>query len=238
MGHHLAATAAEALLHPLGCYHLGITKFFTAFLILALEATVSPVFSKCIKQFSDQGITTLHSTGCPCAIQEIARTLGTEGHQTCCQQNTKHVFEYQYWAITLNETGTCSSTCHFNLESCFDTTIEETYSGHYLTEFKEVTCWSTLPVLHFELDILDILVTFAGVPKKELFAVFVASMAQPSSTAGSIPLTEYRRDVPPGWGPGLPDYPLRSYFEKLRLWYRVFEGADEVVGPLVESPEG
>ena len=57
-------------------------------------------------------------------------------------------------------------------------------------------------------------------------------MAQPSSGAGSIPLTEYRRDVPPGW-PGIADYPLRSYFEKLRLWYRVFEGADEVVGPLV-----
>eukprot|EP00438_Fugacium_kawagutii_P029807 Skav231475 [mRNA] locus=scaffold1100:530653:539709:- [translate_table: standard] len=56
-------------------------------------------------------------------------------------------------------------------------------------------------------------------------------MAQPGG--GTIPLTEYRRDVPPGWGPGIADYPLRTYFDKLRLWYRVFEGADEVVGPLV-----
>ena len=59
-------------------------------------------------------------------------------------------------------------------------------------------------------------------------------MSQPSNTGvGSIPLSEYRREVPPGWGPGIADYPLRSYFEKLRLWYRVFEGADEIVGPLV-----
>ena len=58
-------------------------------------------------------------------------------------------------------------------------------------------------------------------------------MAQSSGQGGSIPLTEYRREAPPGWGPNISDYPLKSYFEKLRLWYRVFDGADEVVGPLV-----
>ena len=59
-------------------------------------------------------------------------------------------------------------------------------------------------------------------------------MAQSSSSGqGGIPLTEYRREVPPGWGPGIQDYPLKSYVEKLRLWYRVFDGADEIIGPLV-----
>ena len=46
-------------------------------------------------------------------------------------------------------------------------------------------------------------------------------------------MTEYRRDVPPGWQPGVPDYPLRLYFDKLKLWYRVCDGPDECVGPLV-----
>ena len=50
---------------------------------------------------------------------------------------------------------------------------------------------------------------------------------------GGIPLHEFRRDVPPGWAPGIQDYPLRLYFERLKLWYRVFEGDDTLVGPLV-----
>ena len=29
------------------------------------------------------------------------------------------------------------------------------------------------------------------------------------------------------------DYPLRLYFERLKLWYRVFDGDDTLVGPLV-----
>ncbi|CAK9084871.1 1-alkyl-2-acetylglycerophosphocholine esterase [Durusdinium trenchii] len=58
-------------------------------------------------------------------------------------------------------------------------------------------------------------------------------MNPPSTTGGSIPLQEYRRDVPPGWQPGDPSYPLRSYFEKMRLWYRVSNVEDESVGPLL-----
>ncbi|CAK8996615.1 1-alkyl-2-acetylglycerophosphocholine esterase [Durusdinium trenchii] len=58
-------------------------------------------------------------------------------------------------------------------------------------------------------------------------------MQPPSNTGGSIPLQEYRRDVPPGWTPGDPSYPLRSYFEKMRLWYRVSNVEDESVGPLL-----
>ena len=64
---------------------------------------------------------------------------------------------------------------------------------------------------------------------------FVKNMVEggPGSTGGGIPLHEFRRDVPPGWSPGLPDYPLRLYFERLKLWYRIFEGDDTLVGPLV-----
>ena len=50
---------------------------------------------------------------------------------------------------------------------------------------------------------------------------------------GGIPLHEFRKDVPPGWAPGLPDYPLRLFFERLKLWYRIFDGDDTLVGPLV-----
>ena len=60
-------------------------------------------------------------------------------------------------------------------------------------------------------------------------------MASSSATPGGsgIPLQEFRRDCPPGWSPGLPDYPLRLFFDKLKLWYQIFDGADELVGPLV-----
>ena len=47
-------------------------------------------------------------------------------------------------------------------------------------------------------------------------------MAVPSApSGGTIPLTEYRRDVPPGWQPGDSGYSLRAYLEKLRMWYRI-----------------
>ncbi|CAJ1430110.1 unnamed protein product, partial [Effrenium voratum] len=65
-----------------------------------------------------------------------------------------------------------------------------------------------------------------------LWTVIILMAATTAGYAG-IPLNEYRRDVPPGWAPGLADYPLRHYFEKLRLWYRIYNGDDESVGPLV-----
>lgn len=55
----------------------------------------------------------------------------------------------------------------------------------------------------------------------------------PPPTSGSIPLQEYRRDVPPGWTPGDASYPLRSYFNKLKLWYNICNVEDELVGPLI-----
>ena len=52
-------------------------------------------------------------------------------------------------------------------------------------------------------------------------------------TSGSIPLQEYRRDIPPGWAPGDASYPLRVFFEKLKLWYRIANVEDEAIGPLI-----
>ncbi|CAK9111649.1 1-alkyl-2-acetylglycerophosphocholine esterase [Durusdinium trenchii] len=63
------------------------------------------------------------------------------------------------------------------------------------------------------------------------FACPSASMATLPSTG--VPLQECRKDCPPGWAPGIPDYPLRQYFDKLKLWYRIYDGPDESVGPLV-----
>ena len=60
----------------------------------------------------------------------------------------------------------------------------------------------------------------------------MASSANPAP-GGGIPLHEFRREVPPGWGPGIPDYPLRLFFERLKLWYQVYDGEDTMVGPLV-----
>ena len=58
-------------------------------------------------------------------------------------------------------------------------------------------------------------------------------MASSASPGSGIPLHEYRRDVPPGWGPNIPDYPLKTYFDRLKMWYRLYDGPDETVGPLV-----
>ena len=67
------------------------------------------------------------------------------------------------------------------------------------------------------------------------FGDFIEAMSSSSVTPNGpgIPLQEFRRDCPPGWSPGLPDYPLRLFFDKLKLWYQIFDGADELVGPLV-----
>lgn len=54
-----------------------------------------------------------------------------------------------------------------------------------------------------------------------------------SSSTGGIPLQEFRRDIPPGWIPGDPNYPLKMFFEKLKLWYRTCTVEDECVGPLI-----
>ena len=85
------------------------------------------------------------------------------------------------------------------------------------------------PTLEFE-DTHLIFASLIQVTKKELSTFMAAAGSAPSS---GIPLSEYRRDTPPGWAPNLPDYPLKLYLEKLKLWYRVYDGPDEAVGPLI-----
>ena len=55
----------------------------------------------------------------------------------------------------------------------------------------------------------------------------------PTTTSGTIPLQEYRREIPPGWQPGDPAYPLKAYFDRLRLWYRIASLDDELIGPTI-----
>ena len=57
-------------------------------------------------------------------------------------------------------------------------------------------------------------------------------MATSSTSSSGIPLDEYRRDVPPGWEPGQPRYSLKQYLERIKMWYRLYDGPDENVGPL------
>ena len=137
--------------------------------------------------------------------------------------------------IAETESGNCFGISHYNFEFVFGLFSVETYGGHYPTETFEVTCWSSaFFALHYLLLNHIIFESIATHLFVEFFGnCFCAEAMQQSSSSGSIPLTEYRREVPPGWGPNIADYPLRSYFEKLRLWYRVFDGDDEVVGPLV-----
>lgn len=52
---------------------------------------------------------------------------------------------------------------------------------------------------------------------------------------GNLPLQEFRRDVPPGWSPGDPQYPLKMYLDKLQLSHNPRTVKDEVVGPLISG---
>ncbi|CAE8654026.1 unnamed protein product, partial [Polarella glacialis] len=53
------------------------------------------------------------------------------------------------------------------------------------------------------------------------------------SFGGGLPLGEFNKQIPPGWRPGIPDYPIKLYFERLRLWYRVAENAEARLGVFV-----
>ena len=54
-----------------------------------------------------------------------------------------------------------------------------------------------------------------------------------ASVPGGLPLGEFSKDTPPGWIPGDPSCSLKLYMERVRMWYRTFEGPDEMVGPLI-----
>ncbi|CAE8626795.1 unnamed protein product [Polarella glacialis] len=53
------------------------------------------------------------------------------------------------------------------------------------------------------------------------------------SYGGGLPLSEFNKVVPPGWRPGIPGYPIKLFFERLKLWYRVTDNAEAQLGVLV-----
>ncbi|CAE8636274.1 unnamed protein product, partial [Polarella glacialis] len=53
------------------------------------------------------------------------------------------------------------------------------------------------------------------------------------SYGGGLPLSEFNKLVPPGWRPGIPGYPIKLFFERLKLWYRVTGNAEAQLGILV-----
>ena len=54
-------------------------------------------------------------------------------------------------------------------------------------------------------------------------------MATSSSTGSGIPLDEYRKDVPPGWEPGNPRYPLKQFLERVKMWYLLYPLITKIV---------
>ncbi|CAE8710616.1 unnamed protein product, partial [Polarella glacialis] len=56
---------------------------------------------------------------------------------------------------------------------------------------------------------------------------------QGQSYGGGLPLSEFNKVVPPGWRPGIPGYPIKLFFERLKLWYRVTDNAEAQLGVLV-----
>ena len=53
------------------------------------------------------------------------------------------------------------------------------------------------------------------------------------TSGGGLPLDEWNKSTPPGWKPGIDGYPLKLYREKLKLWYRGYDGDDQSVGCVV-----
>ncbi|CAE8632635.1 unnamed protein product, partial [Polarella glacialis] len=53
------------------------------------------------------------------------------------------------------------------------------------------------------------------------------------SYGGGLPLSEFNKLVPPGWRPGIPGYPIKLFFERLKLWYRATDNAEAQLGILV-----
>ena len=49
-----------------------------------------------------------------------------------------------------------------------------------------------------------------------------------------VALDEYTKTTPPGWSPNMSNYPLRLYFEKLRLSIRLTDVQDRSkLGPMI-----
>ena len=113
----------------------------------------------------------------------------------------------------------------------FNQVFDETFYLGITAIFKDLAVYLVVIILGTFAVTSYLPVAFAVILPDETY--YLEEMHQPPTNAGALPLQEYRRDVPPGWNPGDPAYPLKTYFEKLRLWYRVCSVEDELVGPLI-----
>ena len=52
-------------------------------------------------------------------------------------------------------------------------------------------------------------------------------------SSSHLPLNQYSKDIPPGWDPRDPNFPLRSYISRLKLWSRTTALRPEQMGPAV-----
>ena len=51
----------------------------------------------------------------------------------------------------------------------------------------------------------------------------------------TLPLEASNRNTPPGWRPGDQRYPLRRYFQLLRLWWHMTDIPETAAGPAMAS---
>ncbi|CAE8654129.1 unnamed protein product, partial [Polarella glacialis] len=80
-------------------------------------------------------------------------------------------------------------------------------------------------------DVLGELKEAYAAPGLQLKAPKRSGLGQ--SYGGGLPLSEFNKLVPPGWRPGIPGYPIKLFFERLKLWYRVTDNAEAQLGILV-----
>ena len=212
----------------LGAHNLDITAFIVVKLFLASVAPLVFCGGSC-QQPSDSGhfsfaLGDLQVTPGPTSSSNL--TGGKASSSSSTALDKENVQTYLNTVITESEKGNCSCIRHHLTVEIFSSITEEVFGTclHFGGE-AATKVFGLFHRLAFDLGIVVQYLYYHCCP----FEV----MAQSASQGGTIPLTEYRREVPPGWGPNIQDYPLKNYFEKLRLWYRVFDGADEVVGPLV-----
>ena len=129
----------------------------------------------------------------------------------------------------IEQLGAFAGQAPLNIQAC---RLSEKYGSQgYLLDLGDPQDLLGYPIRFFgDEPILDGHLSLDG-----FLGDFIESMSSSSGNPNSsgIPLQEFRRDCPPGWSPGLPDYPLRLFFDKLKLWCQIFDGADELVGPLV-----
>ena len=111
-----------------------------------------------------------------------------------------------YWFLAWLELGYSPADFYGSIQIRENLTDET-----YLETLEPLDTAQSKEILEF-----DLVLRFA--PVKTVWHSLQQEEMVESVPSSGIPLQEFRRDVPPGWIPGLPDYPLRLYFEKLKLW--------------------